>query len=450
MDDYAEFVTGEPRLGFFWDSAGHALPFPGELNVAKEGQTEIRVPLLRPRQGTDRTEFDELYEKLVGWGKGPSRVVPTALLFRDAQGPVALTGVRWAGTFPGLIGELRMRASAAFFGKPTKLSDKYSVRLMESELEGLHQFAGLKQLYWDEETRRREGLELAVALRQVNPITWRADGFDFEIRTHTAKKGQDGHYARVKESTRLVTQKIEGATVQEHLRAQRSVRALLVLTFGRQVRWEGHWVRSDAFDPVGSQKHFERVPTVRVAMEQTLGDVSARGDYWRHSDFPVAILKELPADALRGWTRCYLRSRLFRRAVDPAVEALASTGGFAEMRIMVLAAALDSFAYYSGRRDGYSLNEQLTWCLDQACISWPSIASNAKIALRLAQVNNYLKHADREKVPSNEFLIATLLLLEVAARGQLLGTLKASDEVKAFFASSPPVMGARDALESAW
>lgn len=440
------------RLGFFQDGLdGELGPVAGSLAIRQDGRIEVRIPFLRPDPGAPATDLNQLRREIAGWDADPINTVPKCLLFLGSEGWVTLTGVRWAGSGRRHTGELRMWASAAFMGKPKQVQDSYLVGEMETEIDGLHQFAGLKVLQWEPNISGENPSVVPVARRSVESFKWSACGFDFEIKPHTESYVRDGHIASVNESTRLVTRKIEGATVHEHLRAQRAVRALLVLSFGRDVHWTEHWVRSDLFALTGLEERLGRaLPTVSVVLEAAGYEGGEESSDWEHVTFPVVLLRQLTPDLMQKWTRWYMRKPKFRAAVDPAVEVIAAKGGFVEMRIMVLSAALNFFAYTGRKGREVPLGKQLAWALDQVGVDWPEIATNAEIGSRLAKVNNSLKHPDNKSVPSNDFLYATLEVLEVLARGQLVWVLELSEEIRGWFLQSPAMISARNALEAAW
>lgn len=442
---------GTTRVGFLRDNAHDRLgPLVGMLSVTKTGEITLHFPFLRPNAGAVQPDIYALHNKAATWGRNTEGSTPETLGFQDDRGTVILTGVRWAGNTIGTMGRALFRVESAFLGEPSSVDRKFDVTEMESELDGLHEFAQFQLWRWNEDLSTSRGDIFPMVISEPEPITWNTGEFTFEIKPHWETSALDGSYASIHETTRIVTRTSAGTSIFDHLQAQRAIRAFLVLNFGRSISWRGHWALGHNFkkQTEGSERRSGDA-LIPVVLEKTLREATSAKPTWRDLTLQAVSLRQLSAESLERWTDSYVDEEDFRRAVDPAVEAIASTGGIVETKIMTLAAALDFFAFSYLRKRKPRLSDQLTWCLDAARIDWPSVGNNAAIGKMLADVNNDLKHADRRSSPDPVLLRATLRVMEVAARGQLLKKLEVSDEVFEWFCSLPAVANARDAMRLA-
>lgn len=95
---------------------------------------------------------------------------------------------------------------------------------------------------------------------------------------------------------------------------------------------------------------------------------------------------------------------------------------------MMLAISLDRFGYFRfGDRRRRPLFENIEKCMEAANIVWPTVGSPRGIAKAIANVNNDLKHPDREANPPSIQLLGLTALSRLIVRAQIFDLLGVDD-----------------------
>lgn len=442
-----ELVKGEVRVGYLLDGVeDEAGPQASALWISPRSTIRLQMPVISPHNLNDLPELQRTADKTHEWLRNPPDSLPRSLVFQDPDGAVTLTDLsmerrRWNGVGEGVLG-----ADVAILGMPKGVQDEYKVAELDSVIDGLHDFSGFRTWHWDEELAANEKDLVPLRRKDQESVEWKTDGFTFEIRSRDAMRGTPGRDFALQESSRLITKRQGGATVWEHYQAQRAIRALLILSYGGPLNWREHWIVDEQFPAWLVSGHATGPGRTKVLISSTLEEHEGEPPSRQELGFPAVRLAALEASNLDKWTSAYLLDDSFRSAVQPAVEAIAMRGTFMEPRIMMLAVALERFGYCGHGRTPVTMPGAIQWALDQVGLDWPEVGSREGLARFAANINNDLKHADRERSPSPAELHAALRLMIIAVRGQLLYKLEVSEEVIEQFADSPSVQAARRAF----
>ncbi len=416
---------------------------PGEVRV---GQLYVAgVPDDEPTQSAALI-FDERHGAtlLVPYVRGESQFcatekwfrsssTPPCVVFADDKGVVTLVGVRWHAQAGSTMATGRLVAAVAIFGQPTHIKDDYKVTQLRSSLDGLSGFCDFRPVRYD---FPGPGEPVTLAFDESELRSWRSAGFTYTLKPHVTWSGTEGHQFEAQSTASLVTSNSRRASPREHLRAQWAIRDLLLLAHGQKLAWRSHHVIDDQFPlltldgkahgPDPAETHF--AGTLR---EHSWPQPSSIG-----LAFPALNLRAIGTPGLRRWTNLYA-DELFRRAVQPAAEVINGAASFLEPQLMMLASSLDYFGYYRFRdQRRRPMHESILKCLDDTQLDWPEIGSRDGIASAITQLNNDLKHPDRERRPSSEELACMVTLATVIARAQPLDLLHTNAETRRSFLSS--------------
>lgn len=363
-----------------------------------------------------------------------STTPPTSLLFADDRGVVALTGVRWRGDLGAHLATGHLGADVVIFGQPRELRDEYRVGSMRSSIDGLEGFAAFRPVRY-EQVRRDD--PVVVTFDHSETVTWESNGFTYTLTADAMWGGSSGTRFEAKSAPFISTTHPQGVTPQEHLRAHRAMRDLLLFAHGKRLAWRSHRIVDEEF-PLFTLDGTTHGP--EPALTQFSGTVAEHVLPEPSSTslaFPPLKLAALGASGLKRWTDLYTDGRL-RRGVQPVAEVINGAATFLEPQLMMLAAALDYFGYYRcNDKVRRSMHESIEKCLNEALLDWPTIGSRAAIARAIARTNNDLKHPDRERRPEREELASVTALARVIARAQVFDLLGVDPSVRRDFLSSP-------------
>ncbi|NTW42196.1 MAG: hypothetical protein HGA44_20345 [Cellulomonadaceae bacterium] len=370
---------------------------------------------------------------------------PRALLFIDELGTVTLTGLRWRGDAGARCGTGRLGASVAVFGQPRLLKGEYRIREMRSSIDGLDGFAGFRPVNYEFPGR---GEPAVIALDDSAKVKWRSNGFTYTLGAEASWSGRSGTSFAATAVPYISTHRARGATPAEHLRAQWAIRDLLLFAHGRKLAWRSHRVIDDQFPlftldgathgPDPAETHFSGTVSEHALPEPSSVSLA----------FPALQLAALGSTGLKRWTDLYADER-FRRAAQPVAEVINGAATFIEPQLMMLAAALDYFGYYRyADRKSRPMQASILKCLDSADLDWPTIGTRAGIARAISNVNNDLKHPDRERRPDSDALRGVTALARVIARAQVFDLLGVDTDARTAFLRSIDGRWPTDTLNS--
>ena len=441
-------MKGSVRVGYLIDGLDDDIgPQPAAISISERDQIRVQVPTISSAMLRDLPGARSLAEKTEAWFRDWGAALPPAMEYRDADGAILLTGLSIALQRGHGVGEGTLDVDVAILGKPAAMVAEYSIRELESAIDGLHDFSGFRVWRWDEELASSHRDLVGLRRHTIEPVKWVSGGFSFALQPRDETVGTEGLRFQLDESTRLVTIHEGGATVREHYQAQRSVRALLVLAFGVPLRWREHWLLDDMFPVRFLSGDLGRPVRTRVLISGTLAEHTMEAPSRAQLAFPAVRLGELTDENLERWTSAYLEDEAFRRAAEPAVEAISLVGMFMETRIMMLASSLEWFGYCGKGRKRVALPDAIQWTLDCIGIDWVNVGTRKGLAAFAANVNNDLKHPDRENRPASSQLYAAMRLMIMAAQGQLLHKMGVDDAVWQNFWESPNVRRVREVFE---
>ncbi|EYR62091.1 hypothetical protein N866_11975 [Actinotalea ferrariae CF5-4] len=373
-----------------------------------------------------RPQFDQVRD----WFRTASP--PQSMLFADHDGVVTLLGVRLQGDAGHTMATGRLTADSVIFAEPRTLKPEYRIRTLRSTLDGLEGFTHFHPVTFD---TPRPGEPTAITFDTSQTVTWRSAGFTYSLQANAVWSGTIGRQFEAQSVPVLSTSRSRGATPQEHLRAQWAVRDLLLLAHGRKLSWRSHHVLDDQFPlylggtahgPHAAQTQFHTTVEQHTAPEPSSIDLA----------FPELNLKSAGAPALKRWTDRYA-DETFRRAVQPVAEVLNGAAKFLEPQLMMLASALDHFGYYRfNDQRRRPMHRSIKKCPDDLTIDWPTIGSRDGIARAIANLNNDLKHPDRERRPPIEELACVVELAKLIARAQPFDLIRADPAAQRAFLTS--------------
>ncbi|MDO8122671.1 hypothetical protein Q6346_15285 [Isoptericola sp. b490] len=418
-------VPGEVRVGQLFTLAGRdGRP---SLSAALTFDEKLGVRLLVPYvEGVD--QFAEASE----WFR--STKPPESLLFVDDRGVVTLVGVRWRGHGGPTYRTGTLSADLVIFGQPRKLKSEYAVRELRSRVDGLDGFASFSPIHYEFPA---PGEPVVIALEESEAVTWRSAGFSYALTPGATWSGISGRQFEAQSSATLVTSRSRPALPQEHLRAQWAVRDLLLIAHGKRLAWRSHQVVDEQF-PVLTMDGRSHGPEPAIAQfVGTVGQHTLPEPPSTSLAFPVLNLRVVGRRGLKRWTDLYA-DELFRRAVQPTAEVINGAAGFLEPQLMMLASALDYFGYYRfGDGERRPMWASIQKCLDGPGLDWPQIGSREGIARAIANMDNDLKHPDRERRPAVDELACMVTLATVVARAQPFDLLGVEPGVVRQFIDSP-------------
>jgi hypothetical protein len=142
-------------------------------------------------------------------------------------------------------------------------------------------------------------------------------------------------------------------------------------------------------------------------------------------------LKDLTEDDLLRWIELD-SDPVFRRALEPTAEVLnGAAGTFVEPRLTLAVFALEALGYYldSGRKRNVPLWQQIERCLAVPGVDWSAIGVQSEIAKAIANVNNDMKHPDRDYQPDAVEMVLAADLAMVVLRLRLAHLLGVKAEV---------------------
>ncbi|WP_454116901.1 ApeA N-terminal domain 1-containing protein [Microbacterium aurum] len=436
-----ELAPGDVRVGHISDGIDEGPVQSGTLTFDEEGGAQLLVAYLRDELGDEAPQF----ARTSTWFRFTDDSKPPAtLLFFDSRGIVTLVDNRLGGAALGSYPLGRIRPQVLIFQRPRTFKEEYRVRDFKSTIDGLEAFAGFRPISFDT-VSSEGGYRTTIAIEPSELIEWEACGFHYVIRANVAWTGQEGRSFELVDSQPYVqTTNEAGATPHDHLAAQWSVRALLTLIYGTKLAWRSHQLRDDEFPMwmLSGDAHDPHFVDVHLA-----GTVKQHR--WPKPETaslrsPSVRLADLGSGGMRKWVELYA-DEVFERAVQPAVEVINGATSFLEPQLMMLAISLDRFGHFrhgDGRRR--AMWENIEKCLIDAQLDWPEIGSRRGIAMAISNINNDLKHPDRERYPETTELAGAVYLSKIIVRAQLFDLLGLPDTLRQGFLRSNDARNAVD------
>lgn len=427
--------TSEPgrvRVGHIADASGDdgTLAQSATLTFDVKGGVELYVAYLFELPDEPNPQFVRANR----WFSRFGEELPKTLLFIDDSGVVTLHRLRASHIAHGSHPLGRARAAVTIFERPREFRDEYLVKELTSTIDGLEEFARFEPVTHDVEYLPDGHHRTTVVVESVESVEWVANGYSYAIKSNVSWAAQSGRYFHIVDSEPyILTRSDAGASPFDHLAAQWPIRALLILTHGRSLAWRSHRLRDDQF-PMWMMDGSTRDPQfVEVQFQSTIAQHSADKVSSPHFSRPPLQLRDLTPDALAGWVTLY-GDDVFEQAVQPAVEVLNGASRFLEPQLMMLAISLDRFGYFRfGDRRRRLLFENIEKCMEAANIDWPTVGSRRGIAKAIANLNNDLKHPDREANPPSTQLLALTELCKLIVRAQIFDLLRVDDRQRDAF-----------------
>lgn len=386
----------------------------------------------------------EQFSQTEAWFK---RQPPESIMFHDNLGAVTLTGLRMrsrAGS-PYALGQLR--ADVAVFGQPRELKAEFCFETMASRIDGLEDFASFNSVTSDIE-RTENGHRVTVLVEANDRFTCEYGGFKYAIRASTPWTATDGQSFSARAQALIETESVNGATANEHLTAQWPLRALLIMAYGRRLFWREHQIVDDQF-PMWMLDGSTRTPSAcNVLLRRTINDAEQPEPVRSDVRLPMFHLHFLGEAGLRKWLELYA-DPLFRRAIEPVVEVINGASRFLEPQVLMTVLGLDAMGHYrdEGRARNVALFRQIERCLRAAGVDFSSIGPVQGVAKAIANINNDLKHPDRDRRPDPVELSLVADLSIMAMRLQLFDLLDLPDDNRSQFESYGDVQHVISAFE---
>lgn len=436
-----ELDPGDVRVGHISDGIDDGPVQSGTLTSDDDGNAELLVAYLYDPPGDQEPQF----ARTSTWFRfADDSKPPKTLLFFDSRGIVTLVDNRLGDASLGSYPLGRLRPQVLIFQRPRTFKEEYRVRDFKSTIDGLEAFAGFRPISF-ETVPNVDGYRTTIAIEPSERIEWEACGFHYVIRANAAWTGREGRSFELIDSRPYVqTTNEAGATPHDHLAAQWSIRALLTLVFGVKLLWRSHQLRDDEFPMwmLSGDAHDPHFVDVQLAgtVKQHRGPEPETASL----HFPLVRLADLGGEGMRKWVELYADED-FERAVQPAVEVINGATSFLEPQLMMLAISLDRFGHFRHRdRRRRAMWENIEKCLIDAQLDWPEIGSRRGIAMAISNINNDLKHPDREQYPETTELAGAVLLSKIIVRAQLFDLLGLPDALRQSFLGSNDARNAVD------
>lgn len=442
-----KLVPGDVRVGRLFDGVDDNVPDQAAaLHFHDRWGTEVAVPYYFDGD----TGRNPQYAKTRDWFKVNGGNLPKTLIFEDDKGYVTLTGVHSAG-FSGAVNVVgRCRAQAAIFEKPIAYQEEYSAREFLSCIDGLSEFALFVPVEYSQQRGKSGSYTTTVTIEARDSVEWAANGYEYAIQSNVSWSATQGRRFVVEDSSPFIrTVSESGSTLSDHLAAHRPVRALLSLVYGQKLAWRSHKLLDEVFplwtlDGKGHGPH-----PVDVLMSATAEQHRAPSPDQGAFAFPAFRLRDAGPEGMKKWVELY-SDEVFRQAVQPAVEVINGASRFLEPQLMMLAISLDRFGYFrfgDGRRR--SMPEHILECLEAANVDWPHIGSRSGLAQAISNVNNDLKHPDRESYPDVDIMAGVKEIAEIVVRSQVFDLIGLEGELRSDFMAGSDAQNAAGILERA-
>lgn len=353
---------------------------------------------------------------------------PESIIFHDNLGAVTLTGLKvrsWAGS-EFVLG--RLRSNVAVFGQPRELKHEYKFATLISRIDGLDDFASFSSIASEVENTEH-GHRVTVVVESKDKVAFDHGGFQYAIRATSPWTSTQGRSFAANAEAVLETTSPDGATADDHLKAQWPIRALLIMANGRKLYWRSHHILDEQF-PLwmldGSSRMHE---PCTVLMRRTVQDHEQPEPSRADVSLPLFRLVDLGETGLRKWLDLY-QDPAFRRSIEPVVEVINGASHFLEPQILMTVLALDAMGYYRDQRraGNIALSKQIERCLVAAGVDFSSIGPLLGIAKAIANTNNDLKHPDRQQRPDPIHMSLVAELSTAIMRLQLFDLLDLSAE----------------------
>lgn len=390
-----ELIVGKPRYGSLSTGNADASEVSATLERTDEG---IFLTLMFSDENPEYAQwFTPNYFDIAAMTTGeitPRASVPSALLFYDSYGAVALVGCRYAGYHTNhRIGSGRVLVGAAVLGAPSTAHAK--VMGVRSEVSGLRAWLGTSALTqtnkFDEKTGRFKSAEIKVVIPEAINVP------DSELVLRPAIKRTPREGALLIEDIVWVEHKTEEeSSWRQHQMAMRAVRDLLAVS-----RW-----RDESLIPVsvartedsieGDTPESERQQWWREAVDSSAPEPKEDTRRLEH----LILWEDLGPEGLARWIK--LRDD-FARAVDPAVSSIYLEGVTLDVQLTQISISLEALGYllFMGK-DGKSESEArgiyFKLRLDRIIRAVPGLLPfvDATWSQRMADTYNSVKHANRD------------------------------------------------------
>lgn len=422
---------GDVRVGHLFDGINSDFPDQTATLIFEEtrGATLI-VPYIWESEGGSNPQ----YLKTQKWFELQGGTLPKTLVFEDDKGAITFTGAYPSGQEFGQFPCGRVGARALIFGRPRTYQEEYYLKEFQSTIDGLEEFARFSPvLHKDEMTD--EGLrQTSLVINAKEFVEWEHGNFTYSIRSNVTWHATQGRSFVIDNSEPCIsTISDAGATIDEHLRAQRAVRALLILVHGKNIAWRSHKIKDDEFPLWMMDGSNLGASPVVVQIEGLFTQNQLPLPNSKSFVLPALRLADVGSEGMQKWIQLF-ENESFLHAVQPAVEVINGATKFLEPQLMMLAISLDRFGYFlygdSGRRKMYT---NILKCLDEVDVEWPEIGSRIGIAKAISKINNDLKHPDREEYPDIEALAAITKISEIIVRLQIFDLLEVDSNLKIEF-----------------
>lgn len=406
---------GLVRVGYVTEDIEEGHYEPCVLQMEDDG-VRARVPVLHKTQPNEHADR---------WHR--SQTFPESLIYSDNEGTVVLHDTRWRGTKDGMVGgSVEFDAEVTIFGQPQHWPVRKEVAEFRSRFDALEDFKFFPRVNtdWDHSA---VGLTTTVEVSVGEQETWTFGGFTYFLDGTAPSTGIDGKSFSVETETWLRTTSENGATAQDHLTAQWPVRALISLVQGHGLYWREHMMQDPEFDhPAGRMEHEVHLGrTIRERQQPTP----------KHNPQPLFRYDDLGPDGMVKWLTL-MDHETFARAIDPAAGMLTDRPTFLEVRVLLEVMALDAMGqFHHGDRTFHTLHPNLMKCLDRSGIDLSPLGTHEDVATAISNLNNEVKHANRDRPDGMALSLATDLLLALF-RSQIFGVLDLPDALRVAFASN--------------
>lgn len=429
---------GDVRVGHIFDDVDDGFPDQvATLTLDDIHGPVLTIPYLYESEGGANPQ----YKKARQWFEDDQHRPPENLVFMDNRGAVTFCGSRSLGASMGSTGTGRLAARSVIFGSPQRISEANFSQELRSTIDGLREFADFSPIVVSDETILDGRRRLVVVLKEDEGVTWEYGPFKYKISQNVYRRELRGSsFSLDAGNPRLSTASELPHSIDDHLNAHRSIRALLTLIYGRKLAWRSHQILNENFPLRTLDGMDHRATPTEVHISSTQREHRLPEPRSSSLAFPMVTIWELGAEGLEKWSRLYSDEE-FLRAVQPAVEVFNDATRFLDPQLMMLAISLDRLGFYqAGSKGKPSLARNILTCIEAADLGWAAVGKSLGIARAIARANNDLKHPDRNAYPSTVALAGLVSIAKVIVRAQLFPLLNISPVAREKFMKGADVL----------
>lgn len=382
------------------------------------------------------------FEPVQNWFS--TRTPPPNMNLLTDEGTVSLFDIQWSGHAVKSghnvsLGKLRP-TEIVLSSRQADLASALLVAEMRSHIDGLKEWTRFTAIKHESETNEK-GLvrKLVVEVESLTEMAWRQGEATMTLQTDWKSANPEGHDVgsfNIFEWVVLDSKFEEPRLFFEHLVEQRKIVHLLILIFGKGIRFRKHQVRDQAFAVKRGDGHGPHLPFVELISRRTVHEYAEKPPTREDLREPLFYLREMGTAGMQVWAEEYEK---WKRFILPATAILGRSGVFVEDLVVSLSMALESAGSILGHCDGEeetyrgkvrTTSTYVYRCLQTLDLDWGDrVESTVGLARATANTYNGTKHFNDGVMPDNDQIFVISEVLRKVARLMTLHILNPSGEL---------------------